>query len=55
VGEGKIMVCGTDLLTDQEKRLEAKQLLYSLVNYMSTPGFQPVSEISIDELEGLVK
>ena len=53
VGEGKILVCGADLLTGFENRLEAKQLLYSLLNYMSTPEFQPGSEITLDELRKL--
>jgi len=52
-GEGKIIVCGTDLLTDLERRLEAKQLLYSLKNYMASGSFQPKSEISLKKLESL--
>jgi hypothetical protein len=50
VGNGRLLVCGTDLLTDSEKRLEAKQLLKSLIGYMRSPAFEPRSEISIDEL-----
>lgn len=53
VGDGKIVVSGTDLLTDLENRLEAKQLLYSLKNYMTSSQFKPKSEISITELERL--
>ena len=53
VGEGKIIVSGADLLTDLENRLEAKQLLYSLKNYMTSSQFQPRAEISMDELERL--
>jgi hypothetical protein len=55
VGEGKIVVSGADLLSDLNNRLEAKQLLYSLLHYMTSPGFQPSSEISMDELESLTK
>ena len=54
VGNGKIIVSGTDLLTDQASRKEAKQLLYSLKNYMSSPHFQPQAEVSINELKGLL-
>jgi hypothetical protein len=49
-GNGKILVCGTDLLTKQEDRLEARQLLFSLINYMNTSLFNPGTEVSMDEL-----
>jgi hypothetical protein len=49
-GEGKILVCGTDLLTDQENRPEARQLLFSLLNYMNSPRFKPDSEVSLEKL-----
>ncbi|RLD69626.1 MAG: hypothetical protein DRI98_10070 [Bacteroidetes bacterium] len=55
VGEGKIIVSGADLLTGFEDRLEAKQLLNSLLNYMSSSQFQPAENISINELERMVK
>jgi len=55
VGDGKIIVSGADLISNLENRLEAKQLLYSLKNYMSSSQFQPNSEISIKELESLIK
>jgi hypothetical protein len=55
VGNGKIIVSGTDLLTDHESRMEAKQLLYSLKHYMSSPRFQPQAEVSINELKGLTE
>ncbi len=55
VGEGKIIVSGADILSDIENRLEAKQLLYSLLNYMSSQQFQPAEKISINELERMVK
>ncbi|MBE9517931.1 MAG: beta-galactosidase, partial [Bacteroidetes bacterium] len=41
VGDGKIIVSGADLLTNHENRLEAKQLLYSLENYMASHQFEP--------------
>ena len=50
VGEGKILVCGTDLVTELEKRLEAKQLRFSLLSYMSSPSFQPGPQLSVNEL-----
>lgn len=55
VGEAKIIVCGADLLTGNENRLEAKQLLYSLLNYMASDQFAPSSGITPEELARLVK
>ncbi len=55
VGDGQIIVSGADILSDIENRLEAKQLLFSLLNYMSSSQFQPKSEISIDELHSLTR
>ena len=53
VGDGELIVSGVDLLSDIENRLEAKQLLYSLTNYMSSSQFRPKSELSIKELNKL--
>ena len=55
VGDGKIIVSGADLLSKHENRLEAKQLLYSLLSYMSSAKFEPASEVSLDELTKLTK
>jgi hypothetical protein len=49
-GAGRILVCGTDLLTDLEKRPEARQLLYSLKKYMTTAQFDPQSRLSLENL-----
>ena len=53
VGRGRLLVTGIDLLTDADKRPEARQLLYSLKAYMDGPAFQPVSIIDIDRIKGL--
>jgi hypothetical protein len=55
VEDGKILVSGADLLSEQGSRLEAKQLLHSLTNYMMSSQFQPGSEISISELKSLTE
>lgn len=55
IGDGKIIISGTDLLSDLETRLEAKQLLVSLKNYMSSSAFLPEMEISIDELKTMTQ
>lgn len=54
-GNGSLLVSGIDLLTDQEKRPEAKQLLYSLEAYMNTPAFKPVVPVKTEKLEAVFK
>lgn len=54
VGKGKLIVSGIDLLTDQDKRPEAKQLLFSLKKYMGSNQFKPQTQVSIEKLEGLM-
>ncbi len=54
-GKGSLLVSGIDLLTDQDNRPEAKQLLYSLENYMSSPAFRPVVPVKTEKLLGLFK
>jgi len=54
-GNGKIIVSGADLLSGVETRLEAKQLLYALKSYMSSPHFHPAWEVSISELKQLTE
>jgi hypothetical protein len=55
VGKGKLMVSGIDLLSDQEKRPEARQLLYSLKKYMATDSFSPSREVDIEKILSLYK
>ncbi|MBW6537746.1 MAG: beta-glucuronidase, partial [Mariniphaga sp.] len=51
VGEGSILVSGTDLVNNLETRTEARQLKNSLVNYMSSAGFNPKVNLEINELQ----
>ena len=53
-GNGKIVVCGADLLTGQAKRPEARQLLYSLKYYMAGDGFKPTVYIEAEKYKELV-
>ena len=55
VGRGKLMVSGIDLLDVQEKRAEARQLLYSLKKYMGTAGFSPATKVDIKKILSLYK
>jgi len=52
VGKGKLIITGTDLIHNLEKRPAARQLLYCLRRYASTPAFQPLIAMSIAEVEG---
>lgn len=55
VGKGSLMVSGVDFWQDMDKRLEAKQLLYSLKSYMENPEFNPQVTLKIKDLEKLTK
>lgn len=50
VGKGRLMVSSLDLKNNLEKRLAAKQLLYSIITYMQSKDFQPSSELGIAAL-----
>jgi hypothetical protein len=54
VGKGKVVITGIDLFTDVSSRPEAKQLIYSLKQYMSGTDFNPASEIYPSELLQLI-
>ncbi len=41
VGKGKIIVCSADLQSDIDNRPAARQLYYSLLNYMNSDRFMP--------------
>jgi hypothetical protein len=53
VGSGKLLVSGIDLLTDREKRPEARQLLYSLQQYMHTQAFNPKTSVDVAQITGV--
>lgn len=53
VGKGFLLISGADLLTDADKRPEARQLLYSLKRYMAGTSFHPATAINADKLQAL--
>jgi hypothetical protein len=53
VGNGKLVLTGVDLQSDIDTRPEARQLLYSLKNYMSGEKFDPQNRIYEKEIQGL--
>lgn len=50
VGNGKMLVCGADLVKDSKSRPEARQLLFSLTNYMSGNSFNPEVSVDLNEI-----
>lgn len=51
VGNGKLLVSGIDFWDKMETRPEARQMLYSLMEYMSGNDFNPVVEVSSDDIK----
>lgn len=55
IGKGKLLVSAIDLLTDRQNRPEARQLLYSLGNYMQSSSFAPKTSLQPDEIVQLTE
>ncbi|MCA9260847.1 MAG: discoidin domain-containing protein, partial [Planctomycetales bacterium] len=53
VGEGRLMVCTSDLESNLEKRLAARQFRASLLAYLASDAFEPAAEISAAQLQSL--
>jgi len=55
VGKGKLIFSGIDLISNNENRPEAKQLLQSLTSYMESDKFRPTNTVSMDKIKNLFK
>lgn len=53
VGKGRIIISSADLLSDTTHRVAARQLLYSLQQYMNSASFQPADSVSLTVLKDL--
>ncbi len=53
VDNGKLMVCSIDLQNDLKSRPVARQLLYSIEDYMISDNFNPVNTIALDTVQEL--
>ncbi len=53
IGKGKLLISGIDLHTDLDKRIEARQLLYSLKKYMLGKEFNPQSSLTPGDIQEL--
>jgi hypothetical protein len=54
VGEGKLLVSAIDVTKPADKNPVARQLRYSLLNYMASDCFQPRVPVSASEIRGLL-
>ncbi|MGJ7031672.1 glycoside hydrolase family 2 TIM barrel-domain containing protein [Niabella hirudinis] len=54
IGSGKLLVCTLDISSNLSERIVARQLRYSLLNYMSSTAFSPVQELTAEEVRGLL-
>jgi hypothetical protein len=55
IGKGKIIVSGANLVNDLENRSEARQLRASLLNYMNKDIFIPATELSINDIQKIIR
>lgn len=53
VGNGRLMVCSIDLTKNTDKRIVARQLKYSILNYMTSDRFNPVYQVDYKVIEEL--
>ncbi len=51
VGEGRLIVCSFDLSSDLSNRPVARQMRYSLLNYMNTNAFKPAVSLTPDSVK----
>jgi len=55
LGNGRLVFCSIDIISDLENRPQAKQLRYSLMKYMNSSEFKPTVDISKTQLEKYFK
>jgi len=53
VGKGKLLISAVDLLSDNKSRPEARQLLYSLIEYLKSDRFDPENTVQIETVKSL--
>jgi hypothetical protein len=55
VGSGKLILTSLDLTRNLAERPAARQLRYSLEQYMASKAFAPKVELSAEQLKSLLK
>ena len=53
VGKGKLIVSSIDLASSLEQRPEARQLRYSILQYMESDAFNPANKIELEKITRL--
>lgn len=53
VGNGRLVICSADLEKNIENRLAARQLKHSIMNYMESASFQPITTVDVEKLDEL--
>ena len=54
VGNGRLLVCTLNLGKEPDQTLSQRQMLKSLVDYVSSDAFQPRYTLTAKQLEGLL-
>lgn len=54
VGNGKLLVCSSDLIKDLDSRPVSRQLRYSLLKYMENSAFHPEEELSFEQIKKIL-
>jgi len=55
IGNGKLLVCSANLETNLDQRPAARQLLFSLKQYMTSPFFNPQQKLTIENIKSLTQ
>jgi len=55
LGAGRLIFCSIDMLSDADKRPQARQLRYSLIKYMNSKDFNPQVGITKEQLSSYFK
>jgi hypothetical protein len=55
VGEGKLILTGIDFFHDMETRPASRQLLSSLLRYMTSLHFRPEHELSLKQVRDFIR
>lgn len=54
VGKGRIIICTADITNRLDQRIVARQLRYSLQQYMASPAFKPAATVTEKDIETLL-
>ena len=55
IGAGSVIISGVDLIKDIDKRPEAGQFKKSVVSYMESSDFHPNEELSLSQIQSILK